>query len=443
MPRAERLYIVLLIGLVVAFMAGTWLLMVLRFERGDVYPAYSSLRSDPLGTRAFFDSLASFEDYRVSRHMRPLKVLKANGDAALFILGVSLHRSNVVLREEAEALETFMHAGGRVVITLLPKPGIAGEEDEQCDCTDTDQGPEAGSPNPEEPLQEDNGGDTSEHDDGLAEERRPTETARRVELEALKPDYTTLKKQWGISTASRTRDDSGDGALEEYAIARSGGLPRTISWHSNLYFKDPEPAWKTLYAVADEPVMVERSVGKGSLVLATDSYLLSNEAMKSERLPGLLLYLVGRHSQIIVDETHHGLQQHEGVIGYIRAHRLHWILIAILTVAGLFVWKNAVPLVPPGSRRSSADPSKSAQTRNATQGLANLLRRNIPPKRLLEICFEQWEKAFKKNIRYPAAKRERARRIIEQPGSGSAKRPDPVSGYRAISRTLAEDQPNE
>ena len=37
--------------------------MVLRFESGDVYPVYSSLRSDPLGTRAFYDSLEDLEGY--------------------------------------------------------------------------------------------------------------------------------------------------------------------------------------------------------------------------------------------------------------------------------------------------------------------------------------------------------------------------------------------
>lgn len=444
MPKADRLHIILMIALFTGFLVGTWVLMVLRFERGDVYPAYSSMRSDPLGTRAFFDSLASLENIRVNRHMRPLKELNTDGDAALFILGVSLHPANALLREEADALDDFMAVGGRVIITLLPRTAHGTKEDE----TDTPDSPgnESASDSkvPDPISQKDSGSNAPDHDEGVSGKRPPSdETAPPAGLSGEKSDFTTLKKRWGISTAVRDGEGAEKNEVNEYAIARAGRLPRTISWHSALYFKDQNPVWKTLYTVANEPVMVERPIGKGSLVLASDSYLLSNEAMKSERLPDLLLYLVDRSSTIIIDETHHGLRQREGVIGYLRAHRLHWILLAMLTVAGLFVWKNAVPLVPPENRRAGADRFKSAETRNATQGLANLLRRNIPPKQLLKICFEQWEKAFKKNVRYTADRRERARQIIENPGTKALNRPDPVSDYRAISRTLAEDQPNE
>ena len=43
----------------ITFCYGVAHLLVLRFQTGDVYAPYSTLRSDPLGTRVLFESLAS------------------------------------------------------------------------------------------------------------------------------------------------------------------------------------------------------------------------------------------------------------------------------------------------------------------------------------------------------------------------------------------------
>ena len=43
-------------------------LFQLRFETGDVYPEYSSLRSDPLGARVFYQSLEQVGNMEVSRN---------------------------------------------------------------------------------------------------------------------------------------------------------------------------------------------------------------------------------------------------------------------------------------------------------------------------------------------------------------------------------------
>ena len=53
--RAPAILMVVLIAAALAF--GVWHLLVLRFETGDVYPAYSTLRTDPLGTKVLYDAL--------------------------------------------------------------------------------------------------------------------------------------------------------------------------------------------------------------------------------------------------------------------------------------------------------------------------------------------------------------------------------------------------
>lgn len=46
----------LLLAIVLLFAFGLVQLFRWRFEAGDVYPPYSSLRTDPMGTQALFES---------------------------------------------------------------------------------------------------------------------------------------------------------------------------------------------------------------------------------------------------------------------------------------------------------------------------------------------------------------------------------------------------
>ena len=57
----------LLVGVLILAGLGFAYLYSLRIERGDVFPAYSSLRSDPLGTRALYDSLEQLPGIRIER----------------------------------------------------------------------------------------------------------------------------------------------------------------------------------------------------------------------------------------------------------------------------------------------------------------------------------------------------------------------------------------
>jgi len=80
---------VILALLLLFFVAGVTHLFLLRFESGDVYPAYSSLRSDPLGTGALFESLKNLDGVAVQRNYQPLKAITLEPQTTLFYLGAS------------------------------------------------------------------------------------------------------------------------------------------------------------------------------------------------------------------------------------------------------------------------------------------------------------------------------------------------------------------
>ncbi len=98
--------------LAAVFAAGLTELFLWRFESGEVYPEYSSLRSDPRGTRALFESLTLVPGVEVRRHMQPLSTLK-DFDGTLFYLGLSPGSSI----DEATKIAA---AGARVVVGFLP-----------------------------------------------------------------------------------------------------------------------------------------------------------------------------------------------------------------------------------------------------------------------------------------------------------------------------------
>ena len=64
----------LLLALVLAaiFIGGLARLFALRYEVGDVYPPYSSLRADPLGTKALAAALGALPGIEVRTNFKPL-----------------------------------------------------------------------------------------------------------------------------------------------------------------------------------------------------------------------------------------------------------------------------------------------------------------------------------------------------------------------------------
>src|ERR1051325_12163449 len=61
----------------------------MRFARGDVYPAYSTLRSDPLGAKAFYETLAGVGRLDGWRNERALDRVNAPPGSTLFVIGAT------------------------------------------------------------------------------------------------------------------------------------------------------------------------------------------------------------------------------------------------------------------------------------------------------------------------------------------------------------------
>src|SRR5438552_3131072 len=82
----KKFSVILLFLILLGFGYGLNRLFSLRFQAGDIYPAYSSFRTDPLGTKALYESLNRL--LAAERNFRPLLTMESGRDSALFVLGV-------------------------------------------------------------------------------------------------------------------------------------------------------------------------------------------------------------------------------------------------------------------------------------------------------------------------------------------------------------------
>ncbi len=423
--------------LLLIFVVGVARLFILRFESGDVYPAYSSLRSDPLGARALYKSLENLNGIRVDRNYQMLESLKFEPGTTFFYFGSSATADDLVPEKLVKVFDRLIQSGGRLVLTFLP---VTKQNEETID---NESGTNKGQVhNPKDIETNDDVPDTPPAGKrNSAAGPHENSESQRVEggqgaKDTAPNKLVSIKKHWGIGLAFKEnlplKDDK---HLAIEATSNRTDLPAVISWHSNLYFDLYVNDWQPLYSYEGLPLIVERSYGKGSILLCADSFFVSNEALWSERHPQLLVMLIGGNSRIIFDETHFGIYKQPSVAQLLRHYRFHWFFAALAVLALLFIWKSASYFVPPPQDDVLAAADVVSE-KDYTQGLIALLRRNIAGSQVLQVCAKEWEQTFKKNPRIRAAAFEHVKGIIETESKASRKSKDPVQGYQKICKHM-------
>lgn len=363
MRPADKGLTVLIIALAAAFLLGLWKLYELRFTAGDIYPQYSSLRADALGTKALYESLRLLPDISTARNYRELDSLPKGKSSVLF-LGENPFLFEFTPEEEIKEYEALAASGARVVIAMRPV-------------------------------------------------NRQREETPRKELPNQKPDgkktreVPAFEKRWNIHFGYITRP-------APQAEEEPGANPKLTA----------------LYFLVDGKALhrVERPFGNGAIVLLASCYPLSNEALAGERDTTVIAWALGSNRQVIFDEHHLGLTESGGVAALARKYHLEGLALTLLTLLGLFIWKNSTSLLPP---TESVDAEDSVAVKDANSGLANLLRRNIPARALMQTCLAEWEGSRHGAKFYSEVKIDRIRALARREG-------DAVETYRKISRILAE-----
>jgi hypothetical protein len=426
--------------LLLFFGFGVTHLFVLRFESGDVYPAYSSLRSDPLGTRALYASLSNLDNVAVKRNYLMRESISFEPQTTLFFLGASAEDFDSVPEALMGVFDRLTRSGGRLIISFLP---VTRKHDNKAPQT-SDKEQDAGKPGTEAEKKD----DSRDKPDGEANRSgdRSSKNSESSRANNYKPSSSggtdpgvSIKKHWGLDIAFKeimpVKDDK---RLAIDAASSRRGFPSFISWHSNLYFELSDDAWQTIYSFDGLPLIVERSYGKGSIVVCADSYFISNEALLSERHTRLLVWLIGGNANLIFDEAHLGMYKQPSVAQLIRHYRFHWFLAALAVLALLFVWKSTVYFIPPSTENIDQG-AEVISEKDYTQGLIALLRRNFTGDQILQTCAREWEQTFKKNRRIRAGTFDQVRSLAGNGSTDSKQKKNPVNTYQQISKIIAED----
>ncbi len=359
MPAARKPALWPLVILFAAlFVWGAWEATISPIASGEVYPPYSSLRTDPLGAKALYESLAELPGLQVSRSYKERASIDPG--KVLLVLGVDSPSWAVSKKETLDEYEMLLDRGGRLVLAFVPAHPI----------------------------------------------RTPESTG-------------ALQKQWDVRPIFS--EPSGDSAASD--------IPK----QSALSFA-AGPAWTVLESDGDRAEIVERALGRGTVVLIADGFPLSNQGLAETgagdaspaRSADLIAKILGPARSVVFDENHFGIAETGSVATLARKYRLEGALAVLLLVAALFIWRNASSFLPP----PDSSREESTAGRDSREGLAALMRRSIPEKDLLAVCFAQWQRSG--DPRGSEQTQYEVERAIEL-HSGR----DPVEAYRAACRALA------
>jgi len=402
------------------FLAGVLRLFVLRFEKGDIYPPGSSFRSDPLGCRALYDALVHTGRVDVRRNVRPLRRLDTGTQATVFVTAMAPWDLVALPARSFDALDTLVKNGGRLVLCY---------RSERLDSPVTGKNGRA----PEKPSEKrkpdkKSGADTkSKENSDSAKQKGPAPKADESSPGPVEK-VIDAAEVWGFRVQAGERPEAE--ARPSPKFEKMFGLqPR--NWQSALVFTELSPAFQPVYTLGGKVVLMERKLGKGSLVLASDSSFLTNGDLKKKPDTRLLSFVLGRNNTVIFDESHFGIRSETGVAGLVKQFGLQNLVWALILFCLLYVWKNAGYFVPP----PETDQGDTVSDRDQASGLASLYKRHIPEKDLLAVCVREWESWVKHETGVDETVKQRIRNLA---GEKDGNPPDPVAGYRAIRKILSE-----
>ncbi len=297
---------VLLALVVIGLVWGLEQVVVSPLETGAAYPEYSSLRSDPMGAMALYESLGKV--MKVDRLYKSRMRGDPGPGTTIFVLGVDPVAWSKIEPPTLKEYEELTSKGARLVIAFLPVT-------------------------------------------------RPF---------AIDKELHAVEKGWHIRFFYKSLHSDDSDTPKETALEIKAG-----------------PEWKATAEGA-----VEKKSGEGSVVLAADSYPLSNEGLRDKRNSALILALAGPAKEIVFDENHFGVAETGSVSKLMRKYHLEGAVGVLVLVAALFLWRSASSLLP--SRAPRAE--QAVAGRDSLEGMTALLRRGIAEKDLVRICVEEWKR---------------------------------------------------
>ncbi len=117
------------IALVMALAWGLEQVAYAPLETGDSYPPFSSMRSDPLGSKALYESLAALPVLTVDRLYKERRTMD-DPHEALLVMGLNPFAWSELKDKQLEEYEKLVKEGGRLIIAFVPVHANDGYREE-------------------------------------------------------------------------------------------------------------------------------------------------------------------------------------------------------------------------------------------------------------------------------------------------------------------------
>jgi hypothetical protein len=408
----------------VLFAVGLVWLFWMRFQAGDLYPAYSSLRGDPLGTQVLYESLRNTDAYGATRNFSPLDQAKPAAGDTFLVCGLTGAEGFLDARMWQPLLDRIARDGGRLIITFTP----AVRRGKRAPAT-----ARPAKENPNDAHKDENGADHGTGGDGPARTGNSTPgSGPAAGTKPERPEWTGVMTQLAVALKNVEAQGAAFANTARRAPMAYTALPGRIPWRAPLYFDLQDPAWHAVYVWEDRPVIVQRSWGRGSVIMSSDSYLFSNEALRRDRQPALLAWMIRPSGRVTVDELHNGLVQRPGIAGLMRKYRLEGMVACLVALAVFMIWRQAAVFAPRPADLRNKDRREGVGS--SVDGWTGLMRQHIHPKDLLRTGHQAW-RGSAVAARVPEERMAQVTKLIEACDADPRRYP-PVSVYRSICELL-------
>jgi hypothetical protein len=455
MRRNSTFTIFLFAGLFIGALAVFGIVLKQRFNGSDVQPRYSTLRADPLGAKALYDALDLLPGIVCKRNYRPLEKLSSSKGSALILLNVNPSDIGDQNDLDGEAIQRFAAGGGRVVITLDSDVESFWKKVDQAD-RKIDQGERKSkkAKAKEEPAKKPA---ASEPEHETEKEKEPVkekevENAKKPKAAPAKPakakDDQKGERELPFAPKRSLSELLKFIAVEEpYKPESKGGINLTWDaslpldenqrpkWNSACYFKltgsaEENARWHVLASLKGKAMIMERTIGGGSIVVSSDGFFVTNESLKMEPKTQFLSWLMAGARDVVFDETHLGVNEEANIMTLARRNHLHGLFYGGLLLFALFVWRSGMSLVP--HREDDFGSNGTIAGHGATAGLVSLLRRGIKPSQLLARCVESWQKSHASRSAATAARMEEAKKTLAEEEAKSRWQRKNAAAYEKI-----------
>lgn len=357
-----------------------------------------------MGTSALYQSIGSMAGFSVSRNIEDLNSLKGIGaDTVILLLGLPRESVATMRVPENSGIIRAVEDGARIVITMNPelvpemfKADHSAEEDEWLERRKKIRdGKIKDAGETKENAADDSAKERTRSDDNEGDDAKAEDEEAKLEKEMEQVLGPLLTTRMGFDLAPLEGFERPAEGWESVPGENLPGNPipdALPEWMSQYRLETKDPAWKTVVLVDDKPVVIERKFGSGSIVMASDSYFVSNESLHLRAYPEFLIWLLGDKTKVIFDETIHGTRKSGGAATLIRRYRAHGVFFGLFVFLILWAWRSASALVPGSDDgdRGIVAPGGAVAGKETVSGLVHLLRRSIPSGSLIGQCVDVW-----------------------------------------------------